>query len=173
MISVHGDPLGILGTPDTGGQCLYIKEIMKELVQYKYEWIDTYTRHWGDKLEIELIEGLPNCRVIRIPSASSEFIPKEQLKPHLKEFFINTTSFIDQNNLNYGLVHSHYWDGGLVGILVADKYNIPLVHTSHSLGSVKKATAANDDTLTYSERIEDETSIYQRSTAYSLGEISR
>ena len=164
MISVHGDPLGILGTPDTGGQCLYIKEVMKELVKYKYEWIDAYTRHWGDKLEIELIEGLPNCRVIRIPSASDEFIPKEQLKPHLKEFFLNMTSFVSQNNLNYDLVHSHYWDGGLIGGMIADEYNIPLVHTSHSLGSVKKATAAKDDTLTYSERIKDETSIYQRST---------
>lgn len=165
MLSVHGDPLGILGAPDTGGQCLYIKEISKELIGLGVSQVDSFTRLWGKKPRIENIDGLRNCRVIRIPCATSEFIPKEKLKPHLFEFYENMKIFMVNQNIKYDLCHSHYWDGGLVGTWMAQGFNIPQVHTSHSLGLIKKKTTAERANLDYIQRIEDEKKIYSLASA--------
>lgn len=165
MISVHGDPLGILGTPDTGGQCLYIKEISKELICHGFSRVDSYTRLWGDKLKVENINSLENSRVIRISCGSPDFIPKEQLKPHLPEFYNNLKKYIEKEELNYDLIHSHYWDGGLVGTWMAHDFKIPQVHTSHSLGVIKRVTATNKHDLDYNQRIEDERNIFSKCSA--------
>ena len=158
MLSVHGDPLGKLGEPDTGGQCLYIKEIMKELVKLGHD-VDAYTRWWGNKPVIEPIEGIENCRVIRIPCASRDWIPKEKLKPHFPEFYNGLKAFMAENDLKYDLIGSHYWDAGLVGIWMARDFGLPLVHTSHSLGAIKKAAMPKGEQSGYDERIKDEKDI--------------
>ncbi|MHA1214867.1 MAG: glycosyltransferase [Candidatus Hodarchaeales archaeon] len=163
MLSPHGDPLGVLGTPDTGGQCLYIREIAKQLLQLGIDRIDIFTRRWGNKTPVEKIAD--NCNVIRIHCGSQTFIPKEELRPHLKEFYDNLKEFIKENSLEYRIVHSNYWDGGLVGTWLSKDFHIPLVHTSHSLGSVKKATASEPDALDYGQRIQDERTIYSLATA--------
>lgn len=165
MLSVHGDPLGVLGTPDTGGQCLYIREISKELVNLGFTRVDSYTRLWGNKPTIEIVKNLKNCRVIRIPCGTSEFIPKEHLKPHLSEFYNNLKEYIENEKLHYDLIHSHYWDGGLVGTQMAHDLNIPQVHTSHSLGAIKQATAANKHEFNYKQRINDEKRIFSQCSA--------
>ncbi|MFW9994044.1 MAG: glycosyltransferase [Candidatus Odinarchaeota archaeon] len=164
MLSVHGDPLGVLGEPDTGGQCLYIKEIMKNLVKQGHT-VDAYTRRWGQKPEIEFVEGIEKCCNIRLPCGSSDFIPKEKLKPHLAEFYGNLTRFIEEKGFKYDVINSHYWDAGLIGIWMANDYNIYLVHTSHSLGAIKKASMPEDEQSEYDERIEDEKKIYAASSA--------
>jgi glycosyltransferase involved in cell wall biosynthesis len=164
MISVHGDPLGVLGTPDTGGQCLYIKEISKKLIKLGYRTVDSYTRYWGNRKKEELIDGLENCRVIRIPCVSTDFIPKERLRPHLTEFYNNMKEYIEKKNFDYDLCHTHYWDGGLVGTWMSRDYQIPQIHTSHSLGAIKKATSVKDGELNYNQRIEDEKTIYSAAT---------
>ena len=166
MVSVHGDPLGILGTPDTGGQCLYIKEISKQLVKLGYSQVDTYTRYWGNKSQVEEIDNISNCKVIRISCGSDKFIPKEQLRSLLPEFYSNMKIYLQNNSLDYNIVHTHYWDGGLVGTWIKRDFNIPLVHTSHSLGAIKKLTTEeHTKDLDYTQRIKDETNIYQSADA--------
>lgn len=164
MISVHGDPLGVLGTPDTGGQCLYIREISKELINLGFSKVDSYTRHWGNKPRIENFENLNNCRDIRIPCGPPEFVPKEQLKPYLPEFYKNLKEYISNKKITYDLVHSHYWDGGLVGTWIARDLKIPQIHTSHSLGAIKKATAGNNN-INFKQRIDDEKIIFSQCSA--------
>jgi len=164
MLSVHGDPLGVLGDPDTGGQCLYIKEIMKELVKQGHI-VDSYSRRWGQKPKIDIIDKNERCRVIRLPCGSPDFIPKEKLKSLLPEFYDNLKSFIANNKLKYDVINSHYWDAGLVGTWMARDHNIPLVHTSHSLGAIKMASMPPNERLKYNERIKDEMKIYKDSSA--------
>ncbi|HMO10359.1 MAG TPA: glycosyltransferase, partial [Actinotalea sp.] len=40
----------------------------------------------------------------------------------------------------YQAVHSHYWLSGQVGFLVADRWDVPLVHTMHTMAVVKNAS---------------------------------
>jgi D-inositol-3-phosphate glycosyltransferase len=45
----------------------------------------------------------------------------------------------------YDVVHSHYWLSGQVGAIAADRWEVPLVHTAHTLAKVKNATLAPGD----------------------------
>jgi D-inositol-3-phosphate glycosyltransferase len=47
---------------------------------------------------------------------------------------------------HYGLVHSHYWLSGQVGWLAADRWQVPLVHTMHTMARVKNLHLAEGDT---------------------------
>jgi D-inositol-3-phosphate glycosyltransferase len=45
----------------------------------------------------------------------------------------------------YDLVHSHYWLSGQVGWLAADRWNVPLLHSMHTMAKVKNASLADGD----------------------------
>ena len=46
----------------------------------------------------------------------------------------------------YDLVHSHYWLSGQVAWLAAERWDVPLVHTMHTMAKVKNLTLADGDT---------------------------
>src|SRR6185312_2953890 len=46
----------------------------------------------------------------------------------------------------YDLIHSHYWLSGQVGWLAADRWQVPLVHTMHTMARVKNLFLAQADT---------------------------
>jgi D-inositol-3-phosphate glycosyltransferase len=46
---------------------------------------------------------------------------------------------------HYDLVHSHYWLSGQVGWLAHDRWQVPLVHTMHTMARVKNAHLAEGD----------------------------
>ncbi len=45
----------------------------------------------------------------------------------------------------YDLIHSHYWLSGQVGWLAAERWNVPLLHTMHTMAKVKNLSLAADD----------------------------
>jgi D-inositol-3-phosphate glycosyltransferase len=45
----------------------------------------------------------------------------------------------------YDVVHSHYWLSGQVGWLAADRWNVPLLHSMHTMAKVKNASLAEGD----------------------------
>lgn len=158
MITPHGDPLGKLGEPDTGGQCVYVKELSKHLRKLGAE-VDIFTRQRGGRREIEQISE--NVRVIRIECGPEGFIPKEKLMPYLPEFTEKVAEYVEKRQ--YGIIHTHYWDGGFVGLKLKERFRVKMVHTSHSLGVLK--AKALGDFEPYKERIALEKEIYGKSDA--------
>lgn len=156
MITPHGDPLGKLGEPDTGGQCVYVKELSKHLRKLGAE-VDIFTRQRGGRREIEQISE--NVRVIRIECGSEGFIPKEKLMPYLPEFTEKVAEYVEKRQ--YDIIHTHYWDGGFVGLKLKERFGVKMVHTSHSLGVLK--AKALGDFEPYKERIALEKEIYGKS----------
>ena len=63
---------------------------------------------------------------------------KEELWDHLDSFADNLLDFIHRECGDPSLIHSHYADAGYVGSRVASTLGLPLVHTGHSLGRVKR-----------------------------------
>ena len=43
-------------------------------------------------------------------------------------------------------MHSHYWLSGQVGALARDRWNVPLVHSMHTMAKVKNEALADGDT---------------------------
>ena len=139
MLSIHGhvDPQPQLGQVDTGGQVAYVIEMSKHLAKLGLK-VDVYTRWFEGKEKIESI--CPGARIIRIPCGPSHFLRKEDLYPYLDEFAENLIKFVRSENLDYDIVHSHYWDAGKLGVLLnrSTKRAVPHVWIPHSLGALKK-----------------------------------
>jgi sucrose-phosphate synthase len=80
----------------------------------------------------------PKARIVRIEAGPEGYIRKEELWDHLDSFADNALAFLRAEGLNPDIVHSHYADAGYVGVRLANLLGVPLVHTGHSLGRVKR-----------------------------------
>ncbi len=157
MITPHGDPLGRIGEPDIGGQCVYIRELATQLASLGLR-ISIFTRDRGKgKPAREPIA--PGAEVIRIACGPPGFIPKEEIYPYLDEFAAGVQDHIHSE----AVIHSHFWDGGYVAGLL--KPRRMWIHTSHSLGKRKLASLPRENHEEYRNRIDIETEVLQRCDA--------
>jgi len=153
MLTPHGDPLGRIGEPDIGGQCVYIRELSKHLSLNGIS-VKVFTRDRG--------EGKPKTEsfaksavVIRIPCGPEEFVPKEEILPLLGDFADGVSEHIHGSEI----LHSHYWDGGHVASLLHDRQ--PWFHSTHSLGKVKQMSLPDSSRYQYEDRIRIEEDVYR------------
>jgi D-inositol-3-phosphate glycosyltransferase len=137
IIAAHSCPVGDLGTKDTGGMSVYIRELARELGK-KGHSIDIYTRvHDPADPRIEdLAEGV---RLIHLKAGREAKIQKMDVYFSLPEFTFNLESFWQENNLRYDIVFTHYWMSALVGKYLWETQQIPYVAMYHTLGAVKNA----------------------------------
>ena len=137
IISAHSCPVGDLGTKDTGGMSVYIRELARELGK-KGHSIDIYTRVHdpADSRVEDLSEGV---RLIHLKAGKEAKIQKMDVYFSLPEFTFNLENFWKDNNLEYDVVFSHYWMSALVGKYLWDTCSIPYITMYHTLGAVKNA----------------------------------
>ena len=148
MISIHGLIRGTnleLGRDaDTGGQTKYVVEVARALAECEMiERVDLITRKIvdpsvSDDYAVEQEEVTSKFKVIRIEAGPESYIFKEQLWDHLDPFVDNTLNYLNSQPRLPDLIHSHYADAGYVGSRLAQILAIPLIHTGHSLGRVKR-----------------------------------
>lgn len=131
-----------LGMTDTGGQIVYVLELAKALGRIGIK-VDIITRLFSNKPKIEEISH--NVRIIRISCGSADFVIKEKLYEHLSEMAENLMKFIQKEKIEYDVLHSHYWDGGFLGLKIARKLKIPHIFTPHSLGKWKQMEMEVDE----------------------------
>ncbi len=135
FISDHASPLSTLGGVDSGGQNVYVAELPKQLAQMGYE-IDIFTRKeaGGD----DIIDWLPNIRVIHIKAGPERIVAKEELLPYMDEFTENMVRFMTANDLHYQLIHAHFFMSALVASHIKKRFGIPYTVTFHALGLVRQ-----------------------------------
>jgi D-inositol-3-phosphate glycosyltransferase len=136
FISDHASPLALLGGVDSGGQNVYVAELSAELVRHDY-LVDIYTRK-DSPLQSEIVNWKPGVRVIHIQAGPEKIIEKEKLLPYMDEFAWHMIQYINREQLNYQLIHAHFFMSALVASMVKKKINIPYVVTFHALGLVRK-----------------------------------
>lgn len=143
MISTHGyvaaEPE--FGKPDTGGQVVYVLELSKCLARMGYH-VDILTRRFEDQPSSEQLAE--RVRVLRFPCGGNEFIRKETLCEHIPEWVENVAEFVATTDLSYSFINSHYWDAGLAGQTLANRFDIPHFHTPHSIGAWKRDNMDGD-----------------------------
>ncbi len=148
LISVHGlirgHDLELGRDADTGGQTKYVVELTNALArQPGVAKVELLTRLVDDP-EVDDIYSMPRedleagASIVRIP-AGFGYIPKEQLWEHLDSFADNAIDYLNNQPRLPDLLHSHYADAGYVGSRLSHILGIPLVHTGHSLGRVKRS----------------------------------
>ncbi|MBD2326434.1 glycosyltransferase family 1 protein [Alkalinema sp. FACHB-956] len=135
LISVHGDPAIEIGREEAGGQNVYVREVGEALAKLGWQ-VDMFTRK-SHADQPNIVHHAPGCRTIRLTAGPTEFIARDHLFQYLPEFVEAFQKFQTKEGTNYPLVHTNYWMSAWVGLQLKQRSNIQLIHTYHSLGSVK------------------------------------
>lgn len=144
LLSIHTSPLDQPGTGDAGGMNVYITETATRLAQRGIE-VDIFTRATSSALPpvVPLADGV---LVRHITAGPFEGLDKADLPGQL----CAVTSGVLRVEAthpegHYDLIHSHYWLSGQVGWLASERWNVPLVHSMHTMAKVKNAELAAGD----------------------------
>ena len=157
---------------DTGGQTLYVLELVKGLAaRPEIDSIQLVTRLIRDRrVSIDYSQPRefisPSAEIIRFPFGPKRYIRKELLWPYLDDLADLLVNHLQEQPRLPDWIHAHYADAGYVGALISRRLSIPLVFTGHSLGREKqrRMLAAGIDY----EQIEQNFSISRRIEAEEL-----
>ena len=142
MFSIHSSPIGELGTKNTGGMSVYIRELARHLGTFGHR-VDIYTRLNGTPHN-QIIDLYDNVRLIHLSAGNNGHVHKLALYYYLSDFLRALERFKNQQALCYDLIHSHYWLSGRLGSWVQDRWNIPHAVMFHTLGLVKNNAGVAD-----------------------------
>ncbi|MCL0101477.1 glycosyltransferase [Dehalococcoidia bacterium] len=115
---------------------VYLQEVAKDLGR-RGICVDIFTRvhEASDPMIVALGD---NARVIHLKAGPVD-AQKHDLYRYLPDFTHSLTDFIDTFDLEYNLIHSHYWLSGLPGLVLSEARKIPTVASFHSLGAKQPA----------------------------------
>ncbi|MGS0685827.1 glycosyltransferase [Nakamurella sp. GG22] len=143
MVSEHASPLAALGGVDAGGQNVHVAALALGLAARGHR-VRVYTRRDAADLPERVALG-PRAEVVHVPAGPAEHIAKDDLLPYMAGF----GRWMADSWLQDGvpdLVHSHFWMSGIAALEAADAVPVPLVHTFHALGTVKRRHQHDRDT---------------------------
>ena len=134
--------MGELGTKNTGGMSVYIRELARHLGMFGHR-VDIYTKLNGSK-QNQISRLYDNVRLIHLSAGNNGHVHKLALYYYLSDFLRALEGFKNQEGLHYDLIHSHYWLSGRLGSWVQDRWNIPHIVMFHTLGTVKNSFGLAD-----------------------------
>ncbi|MGD2178923.1 MAG: glycosyltransferase, partial [Anaerolineae bacterium] len=143
FISIHGDPLASLGGSHHGGQNVYVKEMSRHLGAQGFQ-VDVFSR-WESRDQPDVEEIGPGARVIRVRVGPPEYLPKERTILFLEELAEWIDHFREENQVDYRLIHGHYYFSGAISLSLRERWHVPFLETFHSLGLVKRQALGSKD----------------------------
>jgi len=151
LVSEHADPLAALGGVDAGGQNVHVAALASGLAGRGHD-VTVYTRLTSpaSRRRVVVDQGYV---VERVPAGPATDIPKDDLLPHMAEL---AGRLRDRWSVEPpDVVHAHFWMSGLAALRATAGTGVPVLHTFHALGSVKRREQGAADTSPVS-RIEHE-----------------
>jgi glycosyltransferase involved in cell wall biosynthesis len=148
MVSEHASPLATLGGVDAGGQNVHVAALSKQLALAGHA-VTVYTRR--DSVDAaDRVDFAPGVEVVNVTAGPAESISKDQLLPYMGELANGIAADWAQGAPD--IVHSHFWMSGVAALDAVDQLErsgstrIPVVHTFHALGVVKRRHQGSADT---------------------------
>jgi glycosyltransferase involved in cell wall biosynthesis len=134
LVSEHASPLATLGGVDAGGQNVHVAALAGALADRGHR-VTVHTRRDAPALpdRVALREGV---EVHHVPAGPPEPVPKDRLLPYMEEF--GRLLLREWRARTPDVVHSHYWMSGVASLWAARELGLPLLHTFHALGTVKR-----------------------------------
>ena len=139
MVSMHTPPLATPGVGDAGGLNVYVAEVARRLGERGFK-VDVFTR--AEDAGPDVVEVNEHTRVVQVEAGPREVVAKEDLPALVPAF----TEAVSARLTDHHLVHSHYWLSGLVGLALAQRRALPLVHTMHTMARVKNGALGQHQT---------------------------
>jgi len=143
MLSIHSSPIGELGTKDTGGMSVYVREMAKELGR-KGHHIDIFTQHNVGNYD-PVVHLYDNVRLVHLSGETRGNIAKSSLYDVLPQLFNELESYRIKENITYDIVHSHYWLSGILGLKLQSSWNAYHLITYHTIGAMKNLTCSTEN----------------------------
>ena len=145
VLSIHTSPRDQPGTGDAGGMNVYVVETARLLAASGIE-VEIFTRATSSDLA-PIVDFLPGVKVRHITAGPYEGLLKADLPAQLCAVSAGVMRVeAAQPEGWFDLIHSHYWLSGQVGWLAADRWDVPLVHSMHTMAKVKNAELSAGDT---------------------------
>jgi D-inositol-3-phosphate glycosyltransferase len=153
MLSAHTSPLEQPGDGDAGGMNVYVLELSRQLASRGIE-VEIFTRatsrHQPQVVDVSTpsVDGEGGIRVHHVAAGPFEGLQKNDLPSQLCSFVRDVLrAEVEREPGHFDLVHSHYWLSGQVGTVARERWNVPLVHTMHTMAKVKNAMLADGDAV--------------------------
>ncbi|WP_423463012.1 D-inositol-3-phosphate glycosyltransferase [Promicromonospora sp. MS192] len=144
MVSVHTSPLEQPGTGDAGGMNVYVLELSRALARRGAQ-VEIYTRATSSA-QPKVTNPEPGICVVHVAAGPYEGLDKNDLPGQLCAFAAGVLRAEAHRPEGwYDVLHTHYWLSGQVGWLAAERWDVPLVHTMHTMARVKNAALAPGD----------------------------
>lgn len=161
-LMVHTSPLDQPGIGDAGGMNIYVAENAKRMSAMGIA-VDIFTRRYHPDLPTK-VELAPGVTVRHLDAGPVERVTKEDLPFYIDEMAESFMKVLE-GKTKYDVIHSHYWISGKVGIPASERFDIPLVHTMHTLAKVKNLNLAEGETPEPELRVQGETEVVAASRA--------
>lgn len=156
VIVYHSSPLADAGSGDAGGMTIFVKGLAEALAR-KGLRTDIFTRRDSEGPRIvTLFEGV---RVISIDAGPPGPVEKSEQPRFIDDFVAGIRAFTTATRMSYDLVHSHYWQSGLAARALSRAWNVPLVHSNHTLGKVKNRYLAPGEVPENDQRLAGEAEV--------------
>ena len=142
MVSEHASPLAALGGVDAGGQNVHVASLAAALGRRGDEVV-VHTRRDAP----ELARRVPFARGVEVDHVDAGpacDVPKDELLPYMDAFAGELREQWTAEPPD--VVHSHFWMSAVAALAAARPLGIPVVHTFHALGIVKRRHQGARDT---------------------------
>ncbi|MDX6277644.1 MAG: D-inositol-3-phosphate glycosyltransferase [Nocardioidaceae bacterium] len=144
MLSAHTSPLEQPGNGDAGGMNVYVLELSRQLAARGIE-VEIFTRATS-RHQQPIVDAEPGITVHHVAAGPFEGLEKNDLPSQLCSFVRDVLrAEVEREPGYFDLVHSHYWLSGQVGTVARERWDVPLVHTMHTMAKVKNAQLADGD----------------------------
>jgi type III pantothenate kinase len=142
MVSEHASPLAVLGGEDAGGQNVHVAALAKAIAR-RGAHVRVHTRRDDPGLP-EHMPLAPRVALHHVDAGPACALGKDGLLPYMDEFA--DVLLREWKRDRPDLVHSHFWMSGHASLHAARQLGIPVVHTFHALGVVKRRYQGDHDT---------------------------
>jgi len=144
VLSMHTSPLDQPGTGDAGGMNVYVLETARRMAAAGVE-VEIFTRAASSALP-PTVEVEPGVRVTHLRAGPFEELRKEELPAQLCALTSGLMHVEASRSEGwFDVIHSHYWLSGQVGWLASERWDVPLVHSMHTMAKVKNRELAAGD----------------------------
>ncbi|MGO4471772.1 D-inositol-3-phosphate glycosyltransferase [Arthrobacter sp. M-10] len=136
FLSLHTSPMEQPGSGDAGGMNVYVRALAMALADLGVE-VEIFTRSTSASQPAVEHPG-PGVCVHNVLAGPPRKLPKEEL-PELLHAMVAEVERIRQRQPHgrYDAIHSHYWVSGVAGLELSALWNVPLIHTMHTMAKVK------------------------------------
>jgi len=142
IVSEHASPLAVLGGADAGGQNVHVAALAAGLAACGATVV-VHTRRDNPDTP-RRVQLTPGVVVDHVTAGPPEPIPKDMLLPYMDEFAADLHR--EWSATRPHVVHSHFWMSGYAAVRAAKPLGLPVLHTFHALGVVKRREQGSADT---------------------------